>query len=223
MMVHERPLRQVDTPLAKELAEYILIQKDLQGAIAAMTLWHESYAEQPVDTPQRLIGTSLFRDSIVQFVACFDPSSSHPLSAEEIYGHDPKGVSSFQWFKDIRDSYAAHRFGAFRQCTTGVIQNPITGLVAGVGHIAAAYKGQNKADGPILTGFMQTALNFVDTKVQHLTFSFQAEASALTKEQIETLPIAQVRPIIQEESRVSRESFRRALATGQPPTKRRGQ
>jgi hypothetical protein len=87
-------LKRLDTPEAKELAEYYLLQHDMHTSIAAMRLWHEKYAEKDRQTEEGLIGQSLFRDAIVQIAGCFDPTAKIRLSAEKIYGHDPNGVKS---------------------------------------------------------------------------------------------------------------------------------
>jgi hypothetical protein len=157
-------LKALDTPLAKEYAENLLLQSDMRDSLAAMECWERRFASSS-DTEDQLIGASLFRDSITQFVGCFDKTAQFPLSAQEIYGHDPNGVSSFQWFKDTRDAYTSHKFGAQRQCVAGVV---LKDGERGIGHLFAKYRGQNKADGAVLRGFMQTAANYLDSRVQTL-------------------------------------------------------
>jgi hypothetical protein len=132
-------LKALDTPLAKEYAENLLLQSDMRDSLAAMECWERRFASS-TDPEDKLIGASLFRDAIIQFVGCFDKTAQFPLSAQDIYGHDPDGLSSFQWFKNTR----------------------------GIGHLFAKYRGQNKADGAVLRGFMQTAANFLDARVQSL-------------------------------------------------------
>jgi hypothetical protein len=136
----ESALKALNTPLAKEYAENLLLQADMRRSLDAMECWERRFAGAS-DLEDRLIGASLFRDAIVQFVGCFDKSAQFPLSAEAIYGADPSGLASFQWFKDTRDAYAGHKFGAQRQCVVGVV---VKNSQRGFGHLVANYRGQNK-------------------------------------------------------------------------------
>src|SRR5689334_22406386 len=102
-------LKALDSALAKEYAENLILQQDIQNSLEAMRIWHEKYASA-TEPESRIIAQSLFRDAIVQFVGCFDKTSHYPLSVEAIYRHDPNGMASFQWFKDVRDAYAGHKF-----------------------------------------------------------------------------------------------------------------
>jgi hypothetical protein len=157
-------LKALETPLAKEYAENLLLQSDMRESLAAMECWERRFAESS-DPEDNLIGASLFRDAVIQFVGCFDKTAQFPLSAQDIYGRDPDGLPSFQWFKNTRDAYAAHKFGAQRQCVVGVV---LKDGERGIGHLFAKYRGQNKADGAVLRGFMQTAANHLDSRVQSL-------------------------------------------------------
>lgn len=206
----EPRLKALETPLAHELAETLLHQVDMRSSIAAIKLWHEKFASSDNDET-RLIGQSLFRDAIIMFVGCFDKTSEFPLDANEIYGKDPNGLASFQWFKDIRDAYAAHKFGAQRQCVVGVITHPETGEV-GFGNLFARYVGQNKEDGPQLQGFMQTAEKHLDQRVTELQQKLLAFIQAMTPEQIAALKEASVHTLEQSEARLTRSGIRRARA-----------
>jgi hypothetical protein len=165
------------SPLAREYAENLLLQNDMHGSLATMEVWQRKFASSK-DLEERLIGASLFRDAIVQFVECFDTTAQFPLSAQDIYGHDPEGVRSFQWFKDTMDAYASHKFGAQRQCVVGVILK--ADGQRGIGHLAATYRGQNKEDGDQLRGFMQTAADFLDGRTEQLLLRLIDEVQKMT-------------------------------------------
>lgn len=203
----EQRLKALETPLAHELAETLLHQVDMHSSIATIKLWHEKFASSD-DDETRLIGGSLFRDAIIMFVGCFDKTSEFPLDANAIYGKDPDGLSSFQWFKNIRDAYAAHKFGAQRQCIVGVIVHPVTGDV-GFGNLIARYAGQNKEDGPQLQGFMQTAEKYLDARVVELQEKLLASIKAMTPEQVAVLKDASVHTLEQSETRLTRSGVRR--------------
>jgi hypothetical protein len=195
-------LRALETPLAQELAEMLLLQVDMKHSLSAMTLWKEKYASSN-DEEARIIATSLFRDAITQFVGCFDTTAKFRLSAEEIYGHDPNGLSSFQWFKDVRDAYTSHKFGAFRQCVVGVALKAATEEV-GIGQLQAIYRGQNKEDGDQLIGFVQTASNVLDAKVEQLRQQVLKYIEGLNSEEIAKLKPASARTLKMEEARFTR-------------------
>jgi hypothetical protein len=184
----EQRLKAIETPLARELSEALLMQIDMNASIATMKLWHEKFASSD-DEEKRLIAQSLFRDAIVQFAGCFEHSKI--LDPAAIYGHDPNGLKSYQWFKDTRDAYAAHRFGRQRQCVVGAIINPATGEI-GYGHLMTKYAGQNKEDGPQLQGFMQTAAKALDTKVNELTQKLREYIVQLKPEEVSALKDASV-------------------------------
>jgi hypothetical protein len=158
------PMKALNTPSAQEYAENILLLMDMRESLAAMECWERRFASSR-DPEDQLIGLSLFRDAIVQFVGCFDKTAKFPLNAEKIYGDHEGGLSSFQWFKDFRDAYAAHKFGAQRQCIVGVISH---GGQRDVAHLWAQYRGQNKEEGPMLRGFMLKAANYLESHTQDL-------------------------------------------------------
>lgn len=65
--VSEAPLKALDTPLAKEYAENLILQQDMRNSLETMALWQEKYAAA-TEPEARIIAKSLFRGAIVQFV-----------------------------------------------------------------------------------------------------------------------------------------------------------
>ena len=207
----ENSLRKLDTPLATELAENILLLGDIQSSLAAMKLCHEKYAERDSSTEEGIIGKSLFRDAVVQFVGCFDKTAKFPLSVQEVYS-DPKWSGLFQWFQDMRDAYAAHKFGAQRQCIVGVLFDSKQGV--GFGYLRATYKGQLKSDGPNLISFMEVAQVFLGTKIAQLEQRLIEVVRILTPDQINALEIAKAHTLAQDEVRLSRPALQRTRSSG---------
>ena len=203
--VSDAPLKALETALAKEYAENLILQQDMRSSLETMKLWHEKYAST-TEPEARIVGKSLFRDAIVQFVGCFDKTAQFPLSAEAIYGNDPNGMSSFQWFKDVRDSYAGHKFGAWRQCVVGVIGHDGQ---RGVGHILATFRGQQKEDGDQLRGFMQTAANYLDANVERLREAVMKSVESMNPEEIASLKEATARTLKMPEARFTRADLNR--------------
>jgi hypothetical protein len=207
--VADAPLKALNTTVAKEYAENLILQQDMRTSLETMKLWHEKYASA-TEPEDRTIAESLFRDAIVQFVGCFDKSSQCPLSAEAIYGHDPNGMTSFQWFKDVRDAYAGHKFGAWRQCVVGVIERDGQ---RGFGHILATFRGQEKEDGDQLRGFMQTATAYLDAHVDRLRETVKKSVEAMTPDEVAFLNDASARTLKMPEARFTRADLNREKPT----------
>ncbi|MEZ2143650.1 hypothetical protein AAE026_15410 [Bradyrhizobium sp. DN5] len=74
MEIDQSTLKALETPLAKEYAENLLLQNDMQRALATMECWQRRFASSS-DPEERLIAASLFRDAIIQFVGCFDKTT----------------------------------------------------------------------------------------------------------------------------------------------------
>jgi hypothetical protein len=200
MKTPDGPMKALDTPAAKEYAENILLVMDMRESIAAMECWERRFAES-TDPEDALIALSLFRDAIVQFVGCFDKTAKFPLDAKTIYGDSEGGVESLQWFKDIRDAYAAHKFGAQRQCSVGVVSHDGQ---RDVGQIWARYRGQTKAEGPMLRGFMQKAADYLVAHMQELGKKVQEEIRQMSDEDVAKLSDAGTRTLKMEEARFTR-------------------
>jgi hypothetical protein len=209
-------IKELATPKAKELAEFFLIEADIQSSIGAITLWYEKYAN-PSSDEGRTISLSLFRDAIVQFIACFDKTANFRLSRDDIYQEQDGAHIYFQWLQDVRDAYAAHRFGANRQCIVGVIRDPASGA-AGIGKMMALYAGAEGAGGPQLIAFMSVAARFVAARIGTLLQEVQQDASAMTQAEIDALRIARVYGVDPSETRYSRNEIQRIKSPGRPST-----
>ena len=204
--VGDSSLKAIDTALAKEYAESLILQHDMRTSLAAMNLWKEKFASQ--EAPEEsLLAQSLFRDAIVQFVGCFDKTAQFPLLAEEVYKDNADGLSLFAWFKDVRDAFASHKFGAFRQCVVGVVES---GGQRGLGQIMAVYSGQSKEDGEILLAFMNVAAIHLDDRVTRLRTALMEYVGLLKMEEIAKLPDASARTLKMPEARYTRADLRRS-------------
>jgi hypothetical protein len=207
MHSHDGLLRALETPLAKEYAENLLLQIDMRNCLDVLKLWQDRYAGR-AEPDERVVAASLFRDAIMLFVGCFDPTSKYPLSAQDIYGHDPEGVPSFQWFKDVRDAYVGHKFGAWRQCIVGVISSPGDERRS-IGHLSAIFRGQPKEDGDKLRGFIQTASNYLDARVGRLKEQLTESVQNMTALEIAALKEAGARTLRKHEAKLTRADLMR--------------
>jgi hypothetical protein len=211
----ENFLKELTTPLARELAEYILLQEDLRACLATTTLWFAKYAgrKDELSDEERLMGLSLFRDSIVMFVGCFDKSAPLSLRAEDVYEVENGGLAFFKWLQDIRDSYAAHKFGPLRQSAVGVITNP-AGDVIGSGHLKMIWAGPEAVAKDQFLSFIRVACRFVDRRIAEFGARLIEEAKAMKPEELASLKDARLRAAEPESIRMSREKFRRTIPDG---------
>lgn len=134
-------LRHISSPAASKLAEMILIHCDLKNVLNICYIIIERYSEtEKENSEDTLVGLSLFRDCVVQFIACFGSNPQKHLDKNSVYQEEhPSFLEFFQIVLDIRDTYAAHNFGPLRQCIVGAVsipREPGAEPVFVVGHVA---------------------------------------------------------------------------------------
>jgi hypothetical protein len=203
------PLRQLDLPAATELAETLLIVADLRNSLDSLSLWSRNYVPIAGASPDlRVILGSLFRDGVVQFVGCFE-KSSHPLKVPEVYKDQTGADGYFKWLRDLRNSFAAHRYGAGRQCIVGALVDPEKGYI-GHGHIVSIYTGPEPNGHIDLLRFVGVAIAFAEAKVQKLQSQFDGEVSAIPLADLLKAPLAQVYGMEPAEMGLSRGDLQKA-------------
>lgn len=207
-------LKEITTPLARELAEYTLLHKDLQAAHEAIALWFAKYMSRQAElTPEEvLIAQSLFRDSIVMFVGCFDNTAPCRLVASDIYQKPNKELEYFEWLKDIRDSYAAHKFGPLRQCVVGVMVDE-NGAIVGAGNSTRIYAGPVGETKDDLLSIVNIAGSHVEKKILELSNQMTTAALAMSPAELAALKPGITHDVEPHQVRISRDKFRRSLST----------
>jgi hypothetical protein len=204
-------MRELGTPLSRDLAEMLLTQIDIQNSSASLMLWSQSYISEEQHPNKQVIEDSLFRDGITQFVGCFDSQNAVPLVVETVYP-DAEGIDVyFRWLRGLRNSYTAHRHGAARQCVVGIFIDA-NGNHLGSGQLFAAYRGPSKDGHADLLKVVSQALRFTENKIAILRSELEVEAKALTAEQRLKLPTAKVQPPGPEDMRKSRGDVRNGLS-----------
>lgn len=192
------PLLVCDTglPVARELAETLLIQKDIANSLASLKIWVEEYSpDGEPDDHTRAVRGSLFRDAIAQFVSCFDgPHNAFPLVVETVFPNVEGIGPYFRWLRDLRNSYTAHRHGAARQCIVGAVVDPASGKYLGRNVGFAIYAGPSKEGHAGLLSIVSMALRYVEERIALLETQFDAEASAIASADLLKLPPAVVQP-----------------------------
>ena len=207
----------MQTPLAKELAEYWLLENDLFSAHDTLAIWFDKYSIREVSEltkEEKLISQSLFRDAIIMFVGCFDNSAPLKLSPEDIYGSIENGVAFFEYLKDIRNSYAAHKFGPYRQCVVGVTIDETTGLAGEVGKSSRIYRGFKIEAKEQTLNFIRIAGHYVSKKMDDLRDGLMESAKAMTPAELAALKTAQTYDVQPNQIRISRKAFRNLTGTG---------
>ena len=214
-------MKEISTPAASELAEYILLQSDIKAALSMMTLYFEKYAgKKDLPEQERYLVLSIYRDAITNFIGCFSPAKGTTgvyLDADVVYASAKNGLSYFKWLKDIRDSYAAHRFGPYRQCVVGIVPNAGNAVI-GTGNLQMIYSGPVPDGKGDMLSFISVAAKYVDAKIRELGAVVLEEARQLTPEQIAALPVATVRPVDDPGNvRISRAAFQRGASRSTKP------
>lgn len=162
----DRLLKALTGQLVHDVEEMHIIKDDLDNCWRNLTLYYEQYfdVETNPEDSRFVIKTSLFRDAVTLFCACFsiNPAERIKLVANEIYGHLDEGWKSYyQYIRDLRDSYAAHNFGPVRQCQVFAIMewNDAKDRVrfVGTGHRIPRFAGLPKGEKDRLLAFIGLA------------------------------------------------------------------
>jgi predicted secreted protein len=208
-------VRELALPLAKELGELNLICMDMETAYHAIQYWRAQYSPinaADMDDLDRTIALALFRDAIVQFVGCFDRTAEFSLKAEDAYKTEGQ-LKYFRWLRDLRDSYAAHKFGPYRQCAVGVDVK-----TRRVRFLTQLYRGPNGGDQ--LLHFMAKGALYAALRMKDLAERLNQVTASLTDDELNAMPIAKVHPVTESEVRMSRSAFERGRSSKGPTKKR---
>ena len=219
---HGHPVRRLDTPEAREYAEWCLLVLDLGRCLRVARLWKDT--DKARDTE---VAVSLFRDAVVSFIACFDTTNTVSLDHQALYGQYEGGIEYFQWLSAIRDTWIAHRHGASRQTSTAIVVDQNSGEFLGLGNLLMTYSR------PVLEGaddfvlFVSIALTQAKAKKSDTKAVVESQARSLTPNQRLRLPIANAKAPTGGALRVGRRKFANvtrltAQAVGRPAPPEQG-
>src|SRR5258708_37349163 len=118
------------------LAELYLLQADLNAAYSTLSLYFDKFAfsEGMREGEFATISSSLFRDGIILYCACFSTRDPNKLNPKTVYGHMEGWEGYCRKLLDIRDAFVAHNFGPQRQHNIVVIALEVGGQL-----VPAAY------------------------------------------------------------------------------------
>ena len=139
-----RTARTVNTPAARSYAEWTLLVQDLGYALSRARLWKEAALAASRDESRAGVAVSLFRDAVISFVSCFDRQTPVHLDPAVAFGSLNGAVELFEWLRDMRNSWVAHRSGPLRLCVPAIVIDEQTGDVQGVGHLSHHYLGDRR-------------------------------------------------------------------------------
>lgn len=204
-MVDQR-LHALGTSDAIRLAELYLHQQDIARSIKAIELWSLEFSGLAKEDAVA-IKSSLFRDAVLQFVGCFDPTDKqHRLDATVIYRDYGKADEYFRWLKDVRDSYGAHRFGPLRQAVVGGARLPNGKHALGVS--CSVYDGPELAERPRFRAFMKIAEKWLAAEFATLNAKVLDSVVNMSAEELSALPWAKTTKAVgPDDIRKSRAAF----------------
>lgn len=205
--------REYTSPAALAYAEHQLVLADLQGSVRSLQQVQRRMSSIAESAEELHLCESLFRDAVVQFVACFGEPKSHKLSAEEVFGKSAEAVREMAFLRDLRDCYAAHNHGPRRQCIV-IVAPGETGLI--VGPFKLQFSVPEEDAMPAYISTVETAIIFTMARCSDLHEQVMREVEALTAAQMLALPPATIRTPTAEETGQSRKDFR----AGRAPTRR---
>ena len=154
-----RTARTVNTPAAKLYSEWTLLVHDLEYALSRAHLWKETVkAESLGESPAR-VAVSLFRDAVISFVSCFDKQVPVHLDPAVAFGTLEGASEYFDWLRDMRNTWVAHRGGPLRLCVAAIVIDEQTGDVQGLGHLSHLYLGPKPNAADDLARVIEAALD----------------------------------------------------------------
>lgn len=200
------------TPEADALAELYLIRGDLRQAQRTLSLYFEKYAyAEGIDQGDfATISSSLFRDGILLFCACFSTSDPNKLNPKSTFGHLEDWEAYCQRLLDIRDSFVAHNFGPARQHHIVVIALEADGelVPAGFVEVFMRFAGWIAAEGNQLLQYVEVALEHVAARIEDAEQPVYETVAAITADELAALPDAELTIPDNRDLRSSRAAFR---------------
>ena len=204
--------RVVGTHEANDYAEWVLLVTDLEYARRRAELWGDMARDQIDD--QRLLetATSVFRDTVVSFVACFDRQSPVFLDAQAVYADVPGGLEYVKWLRDLRNTWIAHRGGPLRQCVVAVHIDEQSGDLVGLGPLQLSYVGPKPEAAGDLVRVMEIAVSHARRERDRRQELIRSRIEAMPSPARLVLPLARTVVPRSEDVRLGRKRHQRLVA-----------
>ena len=183
--------RTLKTPEATQFSEWVLLVTDLEYALRRAELWWKLAREETSDQEIIETATSVFKDAVVSFIACFDQQAPVFLDEQAVYTEMLGGVDYFHWLRDLRNTWIAHRNGPQRQCVVTVVVDESSGELTGVGSLQHSYLGPREEAGNDLVRFLTVALVHARRERDRLRELITNQVKAMPSQKRLRLPKAQ--------------------------------
>ena len=202
-----RTARTVNTPAARSYAEWTLLVQDLGYALSRARLWKEAALAASRDESRAGVAVSLFRDAVISFVSCFDRQTPVHLHPAVAFGSLDGAVEFFEWLRDMRNSWVAHRSGSLRLCVPAIVIDEQTGDVQGVGHLSHHYLGPKAEAADDLIRVMEAALDHSLSEQRRQEHRLRDELEKLNRHERLSLPRANTTVPGSADIRMARKKF----------------
>ena len=150
-------------PEASAASEWYLLKNDLQTSLKTAHLLSQRAVDSLNSEENRLICESLCRDTIVQFISCFQKNKQFSLNPEIIYRDWPQGLEHFRYVESLRNAYAAHRHGPQRQCVVAVYMDGA--VVNSIGPVFVTFHVPGPGEMLKLMKLIEIALQTVEQRI----------------------------------------------------------
>jgi hypothetical protein len=187
-------LKALATPEADYLAELYLIKGDLDAAHATLSLYFDRFTpDRQLSGGEQVISSSLFRDGIILYCACFSTSDPNKLNPEAVYGHLEGWKDYCQKLLDMRNAFAAHNFGPMRQHKIVVIALEIGGKLvpAGFNQVFLRFAGWIPGEGPKLLQYIDVARDYLQKQIEEAERPILKMLETITSDELAALPDAE--------------------------------
>ena len=209
-----RPSKRLETASSTEFGEMTLMHQCLIASAKAFEIFFERVKNGPPDEAvEAAIATALFRDGIVQFMACFNSNVAKRncfLIPSEAFGDIAGWESYYQKLYDLRNAYAAHNHGAQRQYDVFAVVDE-HGVIQAFSVAFAMLAGFSILERDQLMYFMDAALRHADARRIEAEDKVLAEVRALTPDEIAALPDAEMIAPSDAQTKMTRDRYRAFL------------
>lgn len=197
--------QEFSSPEAIALSEAYLLENDLTTSLKNILLIIDRHKYLHESPEEMCLAEALYRDAVVQFVGCFGRKPNQ-LSKERVLGGIEGAMESMSYLEDIRDSYAAHRFGPTRQNFIVVVPMDGGGFGFKSFRLTLCVPAENVL--PAYVDLINVALVAAKARIAELHEVVRLQLAELGSEGIAKLPGLKVRTPGADELTMTRTDFR---------------
>ena len=182
--------RSLETKSARQCAEWQLLKADLEYCLRRIELCLAT-TRSGEGEDSRDVAVSLFRDAVVTFVCCFDKETPVRLDAEKLYDRPnvKGGMEYYSYILGLRNSWIAHRHGAYRRCHTIILVDERNGDFIGHGY-GRSFISYTPGENEGMKSMIEIAISYVEYKIGQLEPIIVEEAKSLHPSERLRLPVA---------------------------------